>query len=518
MEVESMDLDFARSVTEPLARAFSDAGHSLYLVGGSVRDAVLGIDSEDLDFTTSARPDEIEVILKSLGGPIWDMGRQFGTIGTILYTKNPESVRQSEEVADDLVSRGSHSKGHENIPSNPHDKVSVPKANRHPSTRREWKVEVTTFRADSYALDSRKPEVQFGNRIEDDLLRRDFTINAMAVDLSDGSFVDPFRGQVDLIEGVLRTPSTPEISFSDDPLRMMRAARFAARFGFRPVPEVISAMMNMTERLRIVSMERIRDELSKLLLTDTPRVGIDILVRTGLSEIFLPELGAMQLEVDEHHHHKDVYQHSLTVLDQAIALEKARNHQPDIVNRLAALLHDIGKPKTKRLEAGGKVSFYHHDVVGAKMARKRLTELRYPKDVIESVSTLIELHLRFHGYGEAQWTDSAVRRYVRDAGSELERLHILTRSDCTTRIKAKAERLRRAYEELEWRIDELAAQEELDAMRPDLNGDQIMEILGIGPGRQVGAAYKFLLERRLDRGPVGVEEATTELLEWFQVQ
>ncbi|MDR0489392.1 MAG: CCA tRNA nucleotidyltransferase [Propionibacteriaceae bacterium] len=463
-----MNLDCARKVTEPLARAFVDAGHSLYLVGGSVRDAILGIKSDDLDFTTSARPDQIESILKGLGGPMWDMGRDFGTIGTILRSKDEE-----------------------------------------------WKVEITTFRADAYEPGSRKPMVRFGDRIDEDLIRRDFTINAMAVNLADGSFVDPYRGQVDLAEGVLRTPSTPEVSFSDDPLRMMRAARFAARFSFRPVPEIIAAMMNMTERLRIVSAERIRDEFSKLLLCDTPRVGVNILVRTGLSDIFLPELAAMKLEIDEHHHHKDVYEHSLTVLDQAIALEKSRNHSPDIVNRLAALLHDIGKPKTKRLESGGKVSFHHHDVVGAKMARKRLTELKYPKDVVESVAELIFLHLRFHGYGEGQWTDSAVRRYVRDAGPELERLHILTRSDCTTRIRAKADRLRRAYEELEWRIDELAAQEEIDSIRPDLDGNQIMEILGIGPGRDVGAAYSFLLERRLDRGPVTAEEATAELLAWW---
>ncbi|MCL1906579.1 MAG: CCA tRNA nucleotidyltransferase [Propionibacteriaceae bacterium] len=456
-------------MTEPLVRGFTEAGFSLYLVGGTVRDAMLGVESEDLDFTTSARPDDIEKILKGLGGPLWDMGRDFGTLGTILH-------------GDD----------------------------------RQWQVEITTFRADTYQADSRKPEVRFGDRIDDDLLRRDFTINAMAVNCEDFSLVDPFRGQVDLLEGVLRTPSTPEMSFSDDPLRMMRAARFSSRFGFRPVPEIIAAMQNMADRLSIISQERIRDELSKLLLTDSPRVGLDILVRTGLADQFLPELSAMQLEVDEHHHHKDVYQHSLTVLDQAIALEKQRNHSPDLVNRLAALLHDIGKPKTRRLEAGGKVSFYHHDVVGAKMARSRLAKLRYPKEVVESVAQLIELHLRFHGYGEAQWTDSAVRRYVRDAGEELERLHMLTRSDCTTRIRAKAERLRRAYDELEWRIDELAAQEELDAIRPDLDGNQIMEILGIGPGREVGQAYGFLLERRLDRGPVSVEEATAELRTWWE--
>ena len=462
------ELAHVSSVTEPLARAFNKAGHSLYLVGGPVRDALMGISSSDLDFTTSAHPTKIEKILHHMGGPIWDMGRQFGTIGTVMKADG-----------------------------------------------REWQVEVTTFRADSYQLDSRKPEVRFGTCIEDDLLRRDFTINAMAVDLSDGTFIDPFAGEVDLAEGVIRTPGTAEMSFSDDPLRMMRAARFSARFGFRPTPDVIKAMMSMTERLKIVSAERIRDEFSKLLLTDTPRIGVDILVRTGLADIFIPELPALRLEIDEHHHHKDVYEHSLTVLDQAIALEKQRHHEPDIVNRLAALLHDIGKPRTRRKEAGGKVSFHHHDIVGAKMARKRLTALKYPKDVVESVATLIELHLRFHGYGEGQWTDSAVRRYVRDAGPELERLHILTRSDCTTRNKAKADKLRRSYEELEWRIDELASQEELDSIRPDLNGDQIMEILGIKPGRAVGQAYSYLLERRLDRGPVDEDTAKAELLAWW---
>jgi poly(A) polymerase len=455
-------------VTEPLARAFVKAGHSLYLVGGPVRDALLGIKASDLDFTTSARPDQIEAVLSSLGGPIWDMGREFGTIGTML-------------IADG----------------------------------EQWKIEVTTFRADAYHADSRKPEVRFGDSIEDDLVRRDFTINAMAVDLATGDFIDPYRGLVDLGEGVLRTPAGAETSFSDDPLRMMRAARFVARFDVRPTPALVRAMMSLAGRLAIISAERIRDELSKLLLTDTPRRGLDLLVRTGLADVFLPELPALRLEIDEHHHHKDVYEHSLTVLDQAIALEKARHHEPDLINRLAALLHDIGKPATRRFEAGGKVSFHHHDVVGAKMVAKRLTELKYPKDVIESVATLVTLHLRFHGYGEAGWTDSAVRRYVRDAGPELERLHMLTRSDCTTRNKAKAERLRRAYEELEWRIDELSAQEELDSIRPDLDGNQIMEILGIGPGRVVGEAYKYLLERRLDRGPVSPQVAAEELLTWW---
>jgi len=458
-------------VTSRLAGAFGEAGYPLYLVGGPVRDAILGTISSDLDFATPAGPDEIETILRPFGGPIWDIGRAYGTIATI--------VKEAGQ---------------------------------------EWQVEVTTFRADAYEPDSRKPAVLFGRRIEDDLLRRDFTINAMAVELGSGAFVDPFGGEVDLAEGVLRTPGTAEMSFSDDPLRMMRAARFAARFQLRPTTEIVAAMMSMTDRLDIVAAERIRDEFSKLLLTDSPRVGLDLLVRTGLADRFLPELSALRLEVDEHHHHKDVYQHSLTVVEQAIALEKARGHAPDIVVRLAALLHDIGKPRTRRLEPGGQVSFYHHDVVGAKLARRRLSDLKYPKDTVESVAKLIQLHLRFHGYGESDWTDSAVRRYVRDAGDELERLHILTRSDCTTRSRAKADRLRRVYEELEWRIDELAAQEELDAIRPDLDGNQIMEILGVGPCRTVGQAYAFLLERRLDRGPVSYEAAKAELLDWWAGQ
>ncbi|MDR1077215.1 MAG: CCA tRNA nucleotidyltransferase, partial [Propionibacteriaceae bacterium] len=365
-----------------LAAAFAAAGHALYLVGGPVRDAVLGLESADLDFTTAARPDQIEAVLRSLGGPIWDMGRQFGTIGTKLGDGG-----------------------------------------------QAWTVEVTTFRADAYQFDSRKPTVRFGDTIEDDLKRRDFTVNAMAVNLADGRLIDPFGGLADLGAKVLRTPAPAVESFSDDPLRMLRAARFAARFQLRPTPEVVLAMRRLGERLGIVSPERVRDELSKLLLSDKPRVGLDLAVRTGLADHFLPELPALRLEVDEHHRHKDVYQHSLTVLDQSIALEVARGHQPDVVNRLAALLHDIGKPKTRRYQPGGKVSFHHHDVVGAKLARRRLTELRYPGEVVEAVAELTELHLRFHGYGDGQWTDSAVRRYVRDAGPQLERLHILTRSD-----------------------------------------------------------------------------------------
>jgi poly(A) polymerase len=378
-----------------------------------------------------------------------------------------------------------------------------------------WTVEVTTFRADAYNPDSRKPAVHFGDTIEGDLVRRDFTINAMAIDLVTRRFTDPYGGLADLGAGVLRTPAAATQSFTDDPLRMLRAARFAARLQFRPVPEVVRAMMALAGRLEIISAERIRDEFSKLLLCDRPRVGLDLAVRTGLADQFLPELPALRLEIDEHHRHQDVYEHSLTVLDQAIALERTRGHEPDLVGRLAALLHDIGKPATRRFEAGGKVSFHHHDVVGAKLARKRLTALRYPNDVIDAVAALIDLHLRFHGYGDGQWTDSAVRRYVRDAGDQLERLHILTRSDCTTRNQAKATRLRRAYEELEWRIDELAAQEELNAIRPDLDGHQIMALLGLEPSRAVGEAYQFLMDLRLDEGPLGEEEATKRLLAWW---
>lgn len=458
-------------VVEQLGAAFAAAGHELYLVGGSVRDALLGRLGQDLDFTTSARPEVIERLLRKLTSTIWTVGREFGTIGG--------------RVGD-------------------------------------WQIEITTFRADSYAADSRKPTVEFGDNLTDDLVRRDFTVNAMALSLPDRRFVDPYGGVDDLIEHRLRTPAAPEVSFTDDPLRMLRAARFAARLELVPTPELVGAMTAMADRLTIVSAERIRDEFGKLLLTDRPRVGLDLLVRTGLAEKFLPELPALRLERDEHHRHKDVYVHSLIVLEQAIDLERSRGHRPDLIGRLAALLHDIGKPRTRRFEGGGKVTFHHHDVVGAKMARKRLTALRFSSDEIDAVAKLIELHLRFHGYADAGdqdgWTDSAVRRYVRDAGDQLERLHILTRADCTTRNQAKATRLRRAYDELEWRIDELAKQEELDAMRPDLDGNQIMAILGIPPGRQVGQAYKHLLELRIDNGPLGPERAEAELRSWWADQ
>lgn len=455
------------SIIDHLGHLFEEAGHRLYLVGGSVRDALNGGLGHDLDFTTSAHPDLTHQLLKRFTPSTWDIGREFGTIG---------AMKRDGDV--------------------------------------EWQIEITTFRADAYLSESRKPEVAFGDTLEGDLIRRDFTVNAMAVDVLTKEFVDPYSGLQDLADGLLRTPAAPEVSFSDDPLRMMRAARFASRLGFRVAPEVVAAMKAMSQRITIVSAERIQAELSGLLLTDSPRAGLDLLVRTGIANHVLPELPALQLELDEHHRHKDVYEHSLIVLEQSIALEKARGHAPDLVGRLAALLHDIGKPATRRFE-GAKVTFHHHDIVGSKMVKRRLRALNYPNAVVKSVAKLAELHLRFHGYGEGQWTDAAVRRYVRDAGDELERLHILTRSDCTTRNRDKATRLRRNYEELEWRIDELAKEEELDSLRPDLDGTQIMQILDIPPGREVGEAYRFLLEHRTEHGPSDEDTARGLLLEWW---
>jgi len=454
---------------ERLATAFASAGHDLHLVGGPVRDALMGRAGHDLDFTTDARPDAIEAVLRGLTRATWDIGRDFGTIG-------------ARFVEDD---------------------------------GREVVVEVTTYRADSYDSASRKPTVEFGDTLAADLGRRDFTINAMALSVVTGAFSDPHGGLDDLAARVIRTPSAPEVSFTDDPLRMMRAARFVSQLGFVPDPSVVDAMTRMADRIRIVSAERVRDELTRLLLSDAPRPGLDLLVTTGLADEVIPEVAALVREVDEHGRHKDIYQHTLTVVEQTIELERARGHAPDLVNRLAALFHDVGKPRTKRFEAGGKVTFHHHDVVGAKMTRRRLEALRFSSDEIKAVARLVELHLRFHGYAEADWTDAAVRRYVRDAGDQLERLHILTRADCTTRNVRKANRLRTAYEQLEWRIDELAAQEELDALRPDLDGTQIMAVLGIAPGKAVGEAYRFLLERRLDAGPLGPERAREELLAWW---
>lgn len=462
-----------------LGELFRAAGHELALVGGPVRDAFLGRLSADLDFTTSATPDETEAILARWGDAHWDIGREFGTIGA---RRMPGGRRGSTR---DVV------------------------------------VEVTTYRTDAYDPSSRKPEVVFGDSLEGDLSRRDFTVNAMAVRLPDLTFVDPFDGLADLARGVLRTPVDPRQSFDDDPLRMLRAARFAAQLGFAVDPAARAAITDMAERLTIVSAERVRDELSKLLLSAQPRAGLEVLVQTGLADHVLPELPALRLEIDEHHRHKDVYEHSLTVLDKAIALETGPDGAvpgPDLVLRLAALLHDIGKPRTRRFEQGGGVSFHHHEVVGAKMVAKRLKELRFDKATVQAVARLTELHLRFHGYGEGGWTDSAVRRYVTDAGPLLERLHRLTRSDCTTRNQRKAARLSAAYDDLEQRIATLREQEELASIRPDLDGTQIMEILGIGPGREVGAAYQHLLELRMERGPLGEDTARAELLAWWEAR
>ena len=450
-----------------LGEAFAQAGHDLYLVGGSVRDALMGRLGHDLDFTTDARPDDTEAILRQHTHATWDIGRAFGTIGAQID---------------------------------------------------DWVVEVTTYRADAYHPDSRKPEIVYGETLEDDLIRRDFTVNAMALHAATRTFSDPYAGLTDIVSGILRTPFPPERSFSDDPLRMMRAARFTSQLGFTVTNEVRAAMTDMASRIEIISAERVRDELSKTLLTDHPREGLDLLVTTRIADYVLPELPALRLERDEHHRHKDVYEHSLTVLDQSIDLEKRRGHDPDLTGRLAALLHDIGKPSTRKFEPGGKVSFHHHDIVGAKMARKRLKALTYPNQVVKEVSKLVELHLRFHGYGDQGWTDSAVRRYVRDAGDQLERLHILTRSDCTTRNRRKAERLEFAYDDLEARIANLTAKEELAAIRPDLDGQQIMAILGIKPGPEVGKAYKFLLNLRLDEGPHTPDEAKNALLAWWATQ
>ena len=449
-----------------LADAFQAAGFELALVGGPVRDALLGRVVHDLDLTTDARPDDILRIVGPVADAVWDVGRQYGTIGA--------------RFGDDTV-------------------------------------EITTYRSDSYDGTTRKPEVEFGDSLEGDLLRRDFTVNALALRLPEVRLVDPSGGVEDLIAGTITTPSTPQISFGDDPLRMMRAARFTAQLGFTVDAETRDAMTAMADRIEIVSAERVRDELSKLLLADEPRAGLELLVETGLADHVLPEIPALRLEADEHHHHKDVYQHSLTVLEQAIGYEKERHpgEAPDLILRLAAILHDIGKPATRRFEPGGAVSFHHHDIVGAKLAKKRLTALRFDRATIDAVARLIELHLRFFGYTDGHWTDSAVRRYVRDAGPELDRLHILTRADVTTRNRRKADRLGFAYDDLEARIRELQEQEELDAVRPDLNGEQVMSILGLRPGREVGQAMRFLLELRLDEGPLGEEEAARRLLAWW---
>jgi poly(A) polymerase len=458
------------SLLTEIGAAFAEAGHELYLVGGSVRDAMLGrLSSPDLDFATDARPEQVQQIVRQWADSVWDTGIAFGTVG---------------------VGKG------------------------------DYRLEITTFRADRYDLVSRNPAVRFGDRLDDDLVRRDFTVNAMAVRITPtgpGEFLDPLGGLAALGARVLDTPSAPSVSFGDDPLRMLRAARFVSQLGFTVAPRVRTAIEEMAPQLARISAERVAAELDKLLLGDDPVAGIDLLVQTGMGEVVLPEVGGMQIAIDEHHQHKDVYQHSLTVLRQAIALEDPRPEGgPDLVLRWAALLHDIGKPATRRHEPNGGVSFHHHEVVGAKMARKRLRALKYSNQMVDDISQLVYLHLRFHGYGDGKWTDSAVRRYVTDAGPLLPRLHKLVRADCTTRNKRRAARLRASYDRLEARIAELAAQEDLARVRPDLDGNEIMELLDIPAGPQVGEAWRYLKELRLERGPLTTEEASAELLAWWR--
>lgn len=503
-------LDGLSGILEPLGEMFASAGFELALVGGSVRDALLGRDMPDLDFTTDARPDDILSLIKPWADAHWDIGKKFGTIG--------------------LRKRG-------------------------------YLIEITTYRAEQYDPDSRKPVVAFGDSLDEDLVRRDFTIGAMAVRLPGRVFVDPHGGLADLEAGVIRTPGTPESSFSDDPLRMMRAARFSSQLGFEVAEEVRAAMTAMSGRIEIISAERVREELTKLVCGIRPRRGIELLVDTGIADVVLPEFAALRDQQDEHQRHKDVYEHSLTVLDQAVELEAvyARREaeateaaaaedaagqasaeagedrpaaaveqtpaapsfpltSPDFVVRFAALMHDVGKPRTRRFEPNGAVTFYHHDVVGAKLTAKRMKALTFDKDTTKKVARLVELHLRFYGYGDAGWTDSAVRRYVTDAGDLLSRLHILTRSDVTTRNQRKAKRLARNYDDLERRIAELEEKERLDSIRPELDGEQIMALLGIAPGPAVGKAYRFLLELRMEEGVLGAEEAERRLRDWYAQQ
>jgi poly(A) polymerase len=474
-----------------LGQIFASAGHELALVGGTIRDAFLGRQSPDADLATDATPERVQEIVAGWADQVWTIGIEFGTVG--------------------LRKRGQT-------------------------------LEVTTYRSDSYDRTSRKPVVAYGRSLEADLGRRDFTVNAMAARLPGYDLVDPYGGLADLRRRVLRTPGAAEDSFADDPLRILRAARFVAQLGFTVTAEVAGAMAAMAASVAPprVSAERVQGELTKLMLSPRqagsalrgsggpggrppepalrgsggPAAGIELLVDTGVASQIMPEVPRLRLESDEHFRHKDVYQHSLTVLNQAIDLEPRYGLSQDLVLRLAALLHDIGKPRTRSRLPDGRVAFHHHEVVGAKMARKRLTELRYSREIIADVSRLIELHLRFHGYGDGEWTDSAVRRYVTDAGPLLARLHALTRADCTTRNKEKALRLERAYDDLERRIAELAEQEELDAIRPDLNGHEIMQILGLKQGPLVGQARTYLRDLRIEHGPLGHDRAVQELLRW----
>ena len=479
MSVEKVNLGAAgelaiRSLIEraplasSLAEAFKKEGFRLALVGGPVRDAILGRLGNDLDFTTDAHPHQTKKILKSWADNVWDTGILFGTVA---------------------------------------------------GKRGDTTVEVTTYRTEKYEENSRNPDVEFGDTIEGDLSRRDFTVNSMALELTGAKpeFIDPFDGLGDLAKRVLRTPSSATQSFSDDPLRMMRAARFASQLGFEIDSEVTEAMTSMASRISIISAERVRDEFIKLLMSDRPRIGITILVDTGLADLVVPEIPKLRLEIDEHHHHKDVYEHSITVLEQAISQEE-RLGGPNLVIRLAALLHDIGKPKTRNLLEGGGVSFHHHEVVGSRLSKNRMKALRFDNDTIEAVETLVALHLRFHGYGDGEWTDSAVRRYVRDAGDLLVHLHVLTRADCTTRNAKKADRLARTYDGLEARIAKLSEEEELSKIRPDLDGAQVMSLLGIKPSADVGKALDFLMELRMEHGPLGEERATEELIQWWKAR
>jgi poly(A) polymerase len=457
-------------VTRPLdelARLFARNGHQLALVGGSVRDVFLRRTPGDLDLTTDASPERVLEISSGWADAAWTVGIEFGTIG---------------------LRRG------------------------------DRKIEITTYRSESYHAGSRKPDVRYEKTLEGDLGRRDFTVNAMAARLPSGELVDPFGGLRDLRAKVLRTPGAPADSFTDDPLRILRAARFAAQLGFKPADGVVAAMRELAGRLAIVSAERIRDELVKLMLAPAPVRGIELLVDTEAAERVLPEVPKLRLEADEHFRHKDVYRHSLIVLDQAIGLEARYGLRGDLVLRLAALLHDIGKPKTRSRLPGGRVAFHHHEVIGAAMTRERLSQLRFPSSVVTDTATLVALHLRFHGYGTGEWTDSAVRRYVRDAGPLLTRLHALTRADCTTRNRNKAAMLARSYDGLERRIAELGRQEELASLRPDLDGHEVMTILGLPPGREVGAALRHLLDLRIERGPLGKDAATQELLRWAEAE
>jgi poly(A) polymerase len=463
----AVELNRHGHVLREIGGRFALAGRDLYLVGGSVRDAVLGRLTTDLDFTTNARPEEVQHIVRPWADAMWDTGIDFGTVG-------------------------------------------VGKAG--------LRLEITTYRADSYDQVSRNPQVRFGERLEDDLVRRDFTANAMAVRITadgPGEFLDPLGGLDAVRRRILDTPAAPEVSFGDDPLRMLRAARFVSQLEFDVADRVRQAIVDMASQLSRITVERVAGELDKMLLGADPVAGIDLMVQTGMGDVVLPEVGGMRMAIDEHHQHKDVYQHSLTVLRQAMALEPSDSGDADLVLRWAALLHDIGKPDTRRHESDGGVSFHHHEVVGAKMVRKRMRALKYSKQMVDDVSQLVYLHLRFHGYGDGRWTDSAVRRYVTDAGPLLPRLHKLVRADCTTRNKKRAARLQANYDSLEARIAELEAKEDLARVRPDLDGNAIMEILGIPAGPQVGEAWTYLKELRLDRGPLSPEEATAELIAWW---